>query len=115
MEKKNFSIVLILVFLTSSCDTDDYNNDNYKYDQYNYDEYNYDEYNYDDKYDYYGHQNLLAPAPLPISPPTSHPPPPPSPPPMPPTPPPKTGNYIFVYYLVTTSIVIKNYIHYRKR
>ena len=66
MAKKNFSIVLILVFLTSS-ESQDYNNDDYKYDQYNYDEYNYDEYNYDN---YYGQQNLLAPAPLP---PTLHP------------------------------------------
>ena len=85
MEKKNFSILLILVFLTSSSDSDDYNYDDYAYDEYNY---------YDERYDYYGDQNLPAPAPIPIFPPTpSHPPPPP---PQPPIPPPQTGNYIFL-------------------
>ena len=49
----------------------------YTYDEYNYHEYNY----YDEKYDYYGDQNLPAPAPIPILPPTpSHPPSPPPPP-----------------------------------
>ena len=86
MEKKYFSILLIHVLLTSSSDSDDYN----YYDDYAYDEYNY----YDEKYDYYGDQNLPAPAPIPIFPPTpSHPPPPP---PQPPIPPPQTGNYIFL-------------------
>ena len=91
MEKKNFNILLILVFLTSFCDSNYYNYDDYEYDQYNYDEYNYDEYNYDENYNYYENQNL--PAPLPISPPPS-PPPPPTPPP--PTLPPQTGNYISI-------------------
>ena len=62
MEKKNFSILLILVFLTSLSDSDDYNYDDYAY----YDEYNY----YDEKYDYYGDQNLPAPVSIPILPPT---------------------------------------------
>ena len=86
MEKKNFNILLILVFLTSLCDSNYYNYDDYEYDQYNYDEYNYDE-----NYNYYENQNL--PAPLPILPPPS-PPPPPTPPP--PTLPPQTGNYISI-------------------
>ena len=71
MEKTNFSLLLFLFSLTSLCksQSDDYNYDNYNYDQYNYDQNNYDEYDYNEKYDYYGHQNLLAPAPLPIQPP----------------------------------------------
>ena len=80
MEKHFFSILSILVFLTSFCNSDDY-----KYDEYNY---------YDENYDYYEHQNLLAPAPLPILPQT--PPSLPQPPAPPPPPPPKTGNYIFI-------------------
>ena len=82
MEKTNFSILLFLFLFTSLCDSQDYTYDEYNY---YYDEYNYDNYN--------GYQNLPAPAPLPISPPT-HPPPPPPPPMMPP---PTTGNEIFVY------------------
>ena len=71
MEKTNFNILLFLFSVTSLCtaQSDHYNYDNYNYDQYNYDRNNYDEYDYNEKYDYYGHQNLLAPAPLPIQPP----------------------------------------------
>ena len=82
MEETNFSILLFLFLFTSLCYSQDYTYDEYNY---YYDEYKYDNYN--------GYQNLLAPAPLPISPPT--PPPPPPPPPM--MPPPTTGNYIFFY------------------
>ena len=41
MEKKNFCIVTILVFLTCLCDSDYHTYDNYQYDEYNYNE-NYD-------------------------------------------------------------------------
>ena len=80
MKKTNFSLLLLLFSVTSLCksQSDDYNYDNYNYDQYNYDQNNYDEYDYNEKYDYYGHQNLLAPTPLPIQPPS------------------QPGNYIFV-------------------
>ena len=87
MEKTNFcSLLLFLVFATSSC-----NSQVYEYDDYNYNE-NYD---YTDDYspeliDYYG-QNLLAPAPLPI-------PPPPTPPPTPPPPPPPMGKMAFFFF-----------------
>ena len=78
MEKTNFcSLLLFLVFATL-CNSQDY-----EYDDYNYNE-NYD---YTDDYsqelnDYYGHQNLLAPAP--------------PPPFIPPTLPPRTGNYMLI-------------------
>ena len=79
MEKTNSCILLFVVFLTSLCNSDEYNYNDYKNDQYNYDHY-YD-YNskkpedYTDDYsqglnDYYN-QNLLAPPntlpPLPTS------------------------------------------------
>ena len=91
MEKTNFNILFFLVLLTSLSDSQDFKYDYETYDEYNDDEYNY----YDENYDYYEHQNLLAPAPLPILPQT--PPSLPQPPaPPPPPPPPKTGNYIFI-------------------
>ena len=83
MEKTNFSILLFLFSVTSLCKSQ---SDDYNYDPYNYDQNNYDEYDYNEKYDYYGHQNLLAPAPLPIQ------------------PPPQPGNYIFVCKLVVLSL-----------
>ena len=92
MEKTNFSLLLFLFSLTSLCksQSDDYNYDNYNDDQYNYDQNNYDEYDYNEKYDYYGqNQNLLAPTPLPIQPPS------------------QPGNYIFVCYLVVLSLYLK--------
>ena len=83
MEKTNFCILLFVVFLTSLCNSNDYNYDDYKYNEYNYDEDEYYGYNnqqpedYTDEYsqdlnDY--DQNLLAPP---------NPPPPPIPPPPP--------------------------------
>ena len=96
MAKTNFSILLFLVILTSLCNSQDYKYDDYNYNEYNYNEYNYNEYNnenYDysqELNDYYGQQNIIAPAPTPILPPFI----PPSPTPLPPMPPP--GNYIFV-------------------
>ena len=76
MEKTYFSILLFLVFITSLLCQD------YQYDE-NYDYYNenYDYYS-QELNDYYGHQNLLAPAP----------PPPFIPPPLPP----RTGNYMLI-------------------
>ena len=90
MEKTHFNVLLFLVFFISLCNSNDY-----KYDDYNrYDE-NYDYYDqksrdytddYSQEYDYYGHQNLLAPAEFPVPPPPLIPPPPP--------PPPQPGNNI---------------------
>ena len=90
MEKTNFYNFLFLVFLTSFCNSNDYEYENYKYDEYDYlENYNYDNQkpeDYTDDYsqglnDYYD-QNLLAPPnPLPSLP-TSPPIPPPPPPPM---------------------------------
>ena len=74
MEKTNFGLLLFLFSVTSLCKSQ---SDDYNYDPYNYDQNNYDEFDYNEKYDYYGHQNLLAPAPLPLQ------------------PPPQPGNYIF--------------------
>ena len=89
MEKTYFRILLFFVFITSLCNSQDY-----EYDE-NYDYYN-ENYDYTDDYsqeinDYFGNQNLLAPAP---SPPPFIPPLPPSPTPPPPSPQP--GKYIFV-------------------
>ena len=92
MEKTNFDILLFVVFLTSLCNSNDYNYDDYKYNEYNYDEDEYYGYNdqkpedYTDDYsqdlnDYYD-QNLLAPPNPPPPPPTPHPIPPPPPRPM---------------------------------
>ena len=91
MEKTYFRILLILVFITSLCNSQDYTYDeNYDYYNENYDYYNenYDDYSQEIN-DYFGNQNLLAPAPSPIPPPL-----PPSPTPPPPSPQP--GKYIFV-------------------
>ena len=90
MDKTYFSILLFLVFLTLLCHSEDYTYDEY------YDYYNQNSKDYTDDYsqeldDYYGNQNLLAPAPIP---PQFIPPPPPSP--MPPPPSPQPGKYIFV-------------------
>ena len=92
MAETIFRILLLLVILTSLCNSDDYKYDDYNYNEYNYNEYNYNEYN-NENYDYsqeFGQQNIIAPAPTPILPPFI----PPSPTPLPPMPPP--GNYIFV-------------------
>ena len=91
MEKTYFRILLFLVFITSLCNSQDYTYD----ENYNYYNENYD---YTDDYsqelnDYYGNQNLLAPAPSPIPPPFIPPPPLPA---TPPPPPPQPGNYIIV-------------------
>ena len=92
MEKTNFNILFFLVLLTSLCDSQDYSD-------------YYDTNYYDENYDYYEHQNLLAPAPIPIlpqTPPSLPQPPAPSPaPPAPPPPPPKTGNYLHICWLVS--------------
>ena len=90
MEKTNFYILLFIVFLTSFCNSNDYNYDDYKYNEYNYDEDEYYGYNnqkpedYTDDYsqelnDYYD-QNL---------------PDPPTPAPIPPPPPPPMGKITF--------------------
>ena len=89
MEKTYFRILLILVFITSLCNSQDYT-----YDE-NYDYYNENNEYYTDDYsqelnDYYGQQNLIAPGPSPIPPPFI------PPPPTPPPPPPQPGNYIIV-------------------
>ena len=83
MEKTNFCIVTILVFLTCLCNSDYHTYDNYQYDEYNYNE-NYDYNNqkpedYTDDYsqelnDYYDQNLPNPPTPAPI--------PPPPPPPM---------------------------------
>ena len=84
----NLSILLFLLYSTSFCKSDDYQYDDYDYDNYyyegNYDYNNQKSEDYTDDYnqelnDYYGNQNLLAPAPPPpfIPPPTPPPPPPP--------------------------------------
>ena len=95
MEKTNLCILLFVVLLTSLCNSNDYNYDDYKYNEYNYDDENYDYYHNkksedytEELNDYYGHQNLLAPAPFPIAPLFNSPSPPPSLP--------QPGNYIFV-------------------
>ena len=94
MEKTYFRILLFFVFITSFCNTQDYEYDeNYDYYNENHDYYNenYDDYSQEIN-DYFGNQNLLAPAPSPIQPPFI-------PPPLPPTPPPPTpqpGIYIIV-------------------
>ena len=77
MEKTNSSILFFLFLLTSLCNSQDYEYDeNYDYYNENYDYYS------QELNDYYGPQNLLAPAP----PPPFIPPLPPSPPPPPPPP-----------------------------
>ena len=85
----NLSMLLFLLYLTSLCKAEEY--DNYYYDDYNYDR-NYDYNNQESEdytadynqelNDYYGHQNVLAPAP--------------PPPFIPPTLPPRTGNYMLI-------------------
>ena len=93
MEKTNFCILFFVVFLTASCNSNDYNYDDYKYNEYNYGEDEYYGYNdqkpedYTDDYynqnlnDHYD-QNLLAPPNPPPPRPTPHPIPPPPPRPM---------------------------------
>ena len=77
MGKTYFRILLFLVFITSLCNSQDYEYDeNYDYYNENYDYYS------QELNDYYGHQNLLAPAP--------------PPPFIPPTLPPRTGNYMLI-------------------
>ena len=88
MEKTYFSILLFLVFITSLCNSQDYEYDE-NYDYYNE---NYDDYSQEIN-DYFGNQNPLAPTPSPIQPPFIPPPPPSS---TPPPPSPQPGKYIFV-------------------
>ena len=78
MEKTNLSILFFLFLLTSLCNSQDYEYDeNYDYYNENYDYYS------QELNDYYGPQNLLAPAaPPPFIPPPAQTPPPPPPPPM---------------------------------
>ena len=91
MAETIFRILLFLVILTSLCNSQDYKYDDYNYNEYNYNEYNNENYDYSQELnDYYGQENIIAPAPTPILPPFI----PPSPTPLPPMPPP--GNYIFV-------------------
>ena len=73
MEKTNLSILFFLFLLTSLCNSQDYEYD----ENYNYYNENYDYYS-QELDDYYGPQNLLAPAP--------------PPPPLPP----RTGNYMLI-------------------
>ena len=73
MEEINFCILLLLVFLTSLSNSNDYNYDDYNYDQnYDYDNQKPEDYTDDYSQEYYD-QNLLAPpnlpAPLPMPPP----------------------------------------------
>ena len=82
MGKTYFRILLFFVFIISLCNSQDYEYDeNYDYYNENYDYYS------QELNDYYGHQNLLAPAPPP-----PFIPPPPTPPPLPP----QTGNYMLI-------------------
>ena len=87
MEKTYFRILLFLVFITSLCNSQDYEyNENYNYYNENYDYYS------QDLNDYLGNENRFGPGPSPV-------PPPFIPPPLPPTPPPPTpqpGIYIIV-------------------
>ena len=78
MQKTYFMILLFFVFITSWCNSQDYEYDeNYDYYNENYDYYS------QELNDYYGPQNLLAPAaPPPFIPPPAQTPPPPPPPPM---------------------------------
>ena len=78
MEKTNLSILFFLFLLTSLCNSQDYEyEDNNNYYNENYDYYS------QELNDYYGPQNLLAPAaPPPFIPPPAQTPPPPPPPPM---------------------------------
>ena len=87
MEKTYFRILLFFVFITSFCNTQDYEYDeNYDYYNENYDYYS------QDLNDYLGNENRFGPGPSPV-------PPPFIPPPLPPTPPaptPQPGIYIIV-------------------
>ena len=90
MEKINFCILLLVVFLTSFCIANDYRYDDYKNDDYNeyydYNNQNPKDYTYDyseDLNDYYDLdylENPNPPPPLPIPSPITPPPPPPPPP-----------------------------------
>ena len=96
MEKTNFCILSFILFLSSLCNSEDYEYDDYKYDEdYDYNnqkpEYYTDDYS-QDLNDYYN-QNLLATP--------NRPPPPPRPlpilsPPLPPPPP--MGKITFFYF-----------------
>ena len=74
MEKTHFNVLLFLVLFISLCNSNDYKyDDNNRYDEnYDYDDQNSRDYTdyYSQEYDYYGHQNLITPAPLPIQPPS---------------------------------------------
>ena len=103
MEKTNSCILLFLVFLTSFCNAQDYRYDDYNYDDYDYNNQQPEDYTDDysqESNDYYEHQNLLAPAPIPAPfiprPPPSSTPPPPSPQP---------GKYIHICLLVTNVVL----------
>ena len=93
MEKTHLYILLLLLFLTSLCNSEDYKYDDYEY----YDEYNYNDNQKPDDYaddysqesnDYYD-RNLLAPKLAPLN--------PPQPPPLP-LPPPMGKIIVFLFY-----------------
>ena len=81
MEKTNFYILSLILFLSLLCNSEDYE----------YDDYNYTDDSNDDLNDYHN-QNLLAP------PNPSPPPPRPFPIPPPPLPPPPMGKITFFYF-----------------
>ena len=85
MEKTNFNVLIFLVLFISLCNSNDYKYDDENYDYYDQKSRDYTD-DYSQEYDYYGHQNLLAPAEFPVPPPPLIPPPP--------TPPPQPGNNI---------------------
>ena len=78
MAKTNFYILLFLHFLTSSCNSDDYNYDEYDYYGY-YDYNNQKPEDYTEESNYYYDQSLLAPPNPPQLPPIPVPTPPPPP------------------------------------
>ena len=100
MEKTHFNVLLFLVLFISLCNSNDYKyDDNNRYDEnYDYDDQKSRDYTdyYSQEYDYYGHQNLIAPAPLPIQPPS------------------QPGYYIFCYLVCSIIILlgISNSYHY---
>ena len=94
MEKTNFYILSLILFLSLLCNSQDYEYDDYQYDDEYYDYNNqkpedYTDDSNDDLNDYYN-QNLLAPP--------NPPPPPPRPFPIPPPPPMPMGKITFFLF-----------------
>ena len=88
MEKTNFCILSFILFLSSLCNSQDYEYDDYKYDDEYYDYNNqkpedYTDYHSQDLNDYYNQNRLAPPNPLPPPPRPLPIPPPPLPPPPP--------------------------------